>query len=163
MVLPHCFIVFGRYALDPPVETEMSVCLNDADNETCLALTDANRYTFDVSDWFPRPENKCWFPGLVINKCVPDSIKTSFTVTITGHHLVCSTSHFRVTMRPTKWSGCLLTGLYRTCQWRAVTVGSGGLTTCVAECRCEGDDCKRMTVHIPKLYEDWKICEININ
>ena len=156
--------MIGGYVLDPPVKTGMSARLNDADNQTCLALTDTEFYTFDAREerWFPRPQNKCVLSGLVIKRCVPAVVKTSFTVTIIGHHLACSTAHFKVAVRQTKWSSCHLAGLYRNCRWSGA-VDAGGLTTCVAACRCDGDDCKHLTIHIPKLYEDWQICEINVN
>ena len=156
--------MIGGYVIDPPVKTEMSTRLNDADNETCLALSDIDLYTFDARDgrWFPRPQNKCFLSGLVIKRCVPVGMNKSFTFTITGHHLACSTAHFKVAVRQTKWSSCHLAGLYRNCRW-SDAVETEGLTTCVAACRCDGDDCKHLTIHIPKLYEDWQICEININ
>ena len=68
---------------------EMSICLNDADNEACLALVDMDLYTFGAksSRCFPQPQKKCLLPGLVIKKSVPDTMNTSFTVTITGRHL----------------------------------------------------------------------------
>ena len=67
---------------------EMSICLNDANNEACLALVDRNLYTFGAksSRCFPQPQ-KCLLPGLVIKKSVPDTMNTSFTVTITGRLL----------------------------------------------------------------------------
>ncbi|KAI0227373.1 hypothetical protein LSAT2_022171, partial [Lamellibrachia satsuma] len=162
--LSYRSVVIGGYVLDPPVKMDMSTRLNDADNETCLALSDIDLYTFDAREerWFPRPQNKCFLPGLVIKRCVPVGMKTSFTVTITGYHLACSTAHFKVAVRQTKWSSCHLAGLYRNCRWSGA-VETGGLTTCVAACRCDGDDCKHLTIHIPKLYEDWQICEINVN
>ena len=147
------------------VEPEMSVRLKDSDNRTCVALADTDRYTFLANSgvWFPHPKNACWLSGLVIKRCVPDAIKTSFTLTITGHHLTCSTSHFKVQMQQqSKPSACHLAGKYRTCKWSGAADETGALTTCVAECQCQGDDCKQLVVHIPKLYEDWKICEINI-
>ena len=68
---------------------EMSICLNDADNDECMALVDRDLYTFGAksSRCFPQPQKKCLLPGLVIKKSVPDTMNTSFTVTITGHHL----------------------------------------------------------------------------
>ena len=160
-----CISVTGsaQPELDPSALMETSVRLNDADNETCLALTDADFYTFDASSsrWFPKPKNKCWLPGLVIRKSVPSTTKTSFTVTITGHHLTCSTSHFKVAMRQTKRPACKLAGEYRICKWTGA-VQSGGLTTCVAACRCEGDDCRHVTIHIPHVNEEWELCEIDI-
>ena len=68
---------------------EMSICVNNADNEACLALVDRDLYTFSAksSRCFPQPQNKCLLPGLVIKKSVSDTMNTSFTVTITGRHL----------------------------------------------------------------------------
>ncbi|KAK2156951.1 hypothetical protein NP493_1913g00009 [Ridgeia piscesae] len=155
--------MLGRYALEPPVKKEVSVLLNDADNGTCLALAETPHYKFDASDshWLPHPRQDCWMSGLVIQRCVPDRMKTSFTLTITGHHLSCSTSHFKVGVRKTKWSGCALAGKFIMCKW-GEAVMSGGLTTCKAACRCDGDDCKHVIVHFPQLYEEWRICEINM-
>ena len=151
-------LVLSHPVLDPPVEKEVSVRLTDANNETCMALRDTDYYTFDATacQWLPQAQHECWMPGLVIKKCVPDKLK-SFTVTITGHHLECSYSHFTVRMRYTKSSECEFTGKY--CKWSGA-VESGGLTTCVAVCLCEGDDCGHVTIHIPKLYAEWEICEI---
>ena len=145
------------------MKKEMSVLLNDADNGTCLALAETPRYRFDATDshWLPHPRPACWMPGLVIQRCVPDAMKTSFTLAITGHHLTCSMSHFMVGVRKTKFSGCALAGKFNTCKWREAVV-SDGLTTCVAACRCDGDDCKHVIVHFPRLHEDWQICEINM-
>lgn len=159
----HCFVVLGRYVLSPPVKKEMSVRLNDADNGTCLALAHTPLYRFDASEhrWLPHPLDNCWMSGLVIEKCVPDAIKTSFSLTITGHHLVCSMSHFWVGVRNTKWSGCALAGKFNMCKWREA-IESGGLTTCEAACRCDGDDCNHVIIHFPKLHEEWQLCEINI-
>ena len=152
------------YTLDPPLETAISRRLNDTNNDTCLALAEVDHYTFDAStgDWLPHPRNECWFPGLAIDISVPGGMTTSLTVTITGHHLKCSTSDFQVTMRSTAWEGCGLTGLYRICEWSGA-VESAGLTTCVAMCLCEGNDCTHVIVRIPRVYEEWEICEIDIN
>ena len=154
-------LVLSRPVLDPPVKKEMSVRLTDANNEICLALRDTDHYTFDASTsrWVPHPQHKCWMSGLVIKMCVPDKLKTSFTVTITGHRLACSSSYFKVAMRQTKSPKCEFAGKYNICKWSGV-VESGGLTMCVAECLCEGDDCHHVTIHIPKLYAEWEICEI---
>ena len=142
---------------------ETSVRLHDADNETCVALADVHHYTLDPTSGLrsPQPQYNCFLPGLTIRKSVPDGVNTSFTVTITGHHLVCSTSHFAVAMRQKKRSACELAGDYRRCVWRDA-VGSATLTTCVAECRCVGDDCSHVTIRIPKVYRTWQICEISI-
>ncbi|KAI0220727.1 hypothetical protein LSAT2_027780 [Lamellibrachia satsuma] len=150
--------------LDPPVPMEKAVQLNDANNDTCLVLAHTDMYTFSVSArrWAPQPRGKCVHPGLIIRKCVPDAIKASFTVMITGRHLVCSNAHIKVSIRHTKWPACETAGLYRICKL-SETTGSGlGLTTCIAKCICEGDDCKHVTIHIPNLQEDWEVCEIVI-
>ncbi|KAI0234890.1 hypothetical protein LSAT2_014709, partial [Lamellibrachia satsuma] len=125
--------VSEQFVLNPPVTTEMSVRLNDANNETCLALTDADYYSFDAgaSYWTPEPQTQCWLPGLIIKRCVPDRIKTSFTVAITGHRLICSTSYFQVTVQQTTLPDCDIAGRYIDCEW-GVAVESGALTTCVA-------------------------------
>ena len=75
--IAHCSAVIGGYVLDPPEKTGMSTRLNDADNETCLALSDMDLYTFDAREerWFPRPQNKCFLSGLVIKRCVPVVMK----------------------------------------------------------------------------------------
>ena len=142
---------------------ETSVRLHDADNKTCLALADVDLYTLDTTSrlWSPQSQYKCFLSGLIIRKSVPHGANTSFTVTITGQHLVCSTSHFEVAMRQTKRSACELAGDYRRCVW-SDAVESATLTTCVAECRCVGDDCSHVTIRIPKMYRKWQICEISI-
>ncbi|KAI0215078.1 hypothetical protein LSAT2_032899 [Lamellibrachia satsuma] len=153
--------MLSRPVLNPPVRNGMSVRLTDANNETCLALRDTDQYTFDASAsrWVPHPQHKCWMSGLVIKMCAPDKLKTSFNVTITGHYFECSSSFFKVAMRQTKSPKCEFAGKYNICKWSGV-VEYGGLTTCVAECLCEGDDCHHVTIHIPKLYAEWDICEI---
>ena len=142
---------------------ETSVRLHDADNETCLALADADLYTLDPTSGRPSPQSryKCFLPGLTIRKSVPVGVNTSFTATITGQHLVCSTSHFEVAMRQKKRSGCELAGDYRRCVW-GDGVESATLTTCVAQCCCVGDDCSHVTIRIPQVYRKWQICEISI-
>ena len=146
--------------LDPPANFETVFTMMDGDVKTCVALAGVAHYTVP-SRWVARPSDRCWTPGLLIKMLVPDTTKTSFTVTITGNRLTCSTSHFTVAMREKKWSACDHEGLFRKCQWKDA-VKKGGLTTCVAECQCEGNDCKHVTVHIPSVYEQWKICEIEI-
>ena len=150
--------------MDPPVTTELSDLLTDADNTTCLSVADVDLYTVDTSSsrWLPPPQHVCWLPGLRIDLVVYDVTATSFTVTVTGHHLTCSTSHFKVAMRQTRWwSACESAGEYRTCTW-SDAVQTGQLTTCVAACRCDGDDCSHVTILIPKKYKEWKICEIDV-
>ena len=161
----RCVVASSQPVLDPPVPMEKAVQLNDANNDTCLALAQMDMYTFSVSArrWAPQPRGKCVQPGLIIKKCVPDAIKASFTVMITGRHLVCSNSYVKVSIRHTKWPACEAAGLYRICKLSGTT-GSGieGLITCFAKCTCGGDDCSHVTIHIPNLQEDWEICEISI-
>ena len=144
----------------PPVNMNISARLNDRDNTTCMPLGDTAIYTFGGGRWVPQPRDKCWFPGMVIKQPVPDTNATKFNVTITGHHITCSKSHLLVSMRYTKKPGCELAGAYRACDWFDA-VQSGGLTSCVASCLCEGEDCKDVTIEMPKLYENWQICEID--
>ena len=144
--------------------TELSDLLTDADNDTCLSVADVDLYAVDPSSsrWQPSPQHVCWLPGLRIDLGVSDSAATSFTVSVTGHHLTCSTSHFKVAMLQTRWrSEYDLAGEYRTCTWTDA-VQSGQLTTCVAACRCDGNDCSHVIVHFPQKYQEWKICEIDI-
>ena len=145
---------------------EKAVQLNDDSNDTCLVLAQTDMYTWSAGArrWSPQPQGKCVHRGLVINRCVPEAIKTSFTVTITGRHLVCSIPDVIVSIRQTKWSYCETSGLYRKCELSgSIGSGSDGLTTCVAKCVCDGDDCKHVTIQIPKALELWAICEIDIN
>ena len=145
---------------------EKAVQLNDDNNDTCLVLAQTDMYTWSAGArrWSPQPQGKCVHRGLVINRCVPEAIKTSFTVTITGRHLVCSIPDVIVSIRQTKWSYCETSGLYRKCELSgSIGSGSDGLTTCVAKCVCDGDDCKHVTIQIPKALELWEICEIDIN
>ena len=151
--------------LDPPVKMEKAIHLNDDNNDTCLVLTQTDMYTWSAGArrWSPQPQGKCVHRGLVINRCVPEAIKTSFTVTITGRHLVCSIPDIIVSIRQTKWSYCETSGLYRKCKLTGSTGSvSDSLTTCVAKCICNGKDCKHVTIHIPTLQKRWEICEINI-
>ena len=145
----------------PPVKKDMSARLIDRDDKTCMPLGDTDVYTFDAGRWVPKPRDKCWFPGLVIKHLLPDTDATSFNVTITGHHITCSKSHFLVSMRYKNNPGCELAGAYRACDWHDA-VQSGGLTKCALSCLCEGEDCKDVTIEIPRLYENWQICEIAI-
>ncbi len=150
--------------MDPPAKPVVTSHLNDGNNETCMALGDTDHYTFDAVSgrWSPPPRNKWLLPGLLIARCVQDMIRRSLTVTVTGHHLTCSKSHFKVAMLQTRWrSEYDLAGEYRTCTWTDA-VQSGQLTTCIAECRCDGDDCSHVIVHIPQKYQEWKICELDI-
>ena len=150
--------------LDPPVKADMSAVLTDGNKETCLALGNADFYAFDAgtSRWSSEPQEKCWRPGLTIRTSVTACHKTPFKVTVTGQHLTCSTSHLEVAMRQTKWSSkCGFAGEFHRCKWNDV-IESGSLITCVATCHCDGNDCRHVTINIPKKHEDWKICEIEI-
>ena len=163
----YCFFysASSRPLLYPPVTMDKAVQLNDDNNETCLVLAQTDMYTWSTGArrWSPQPQGKCFDCGLVINRCVPQAIKTSFTVTITGRHLVCSIPDVIVSTRKTKWSNCETSGLYRKCELSGSTgSGSDGLTTCVAKCICNGKDCKHVTIHIPTLQKRWEICEIDI-
>ena len=151
--------------LDPPAKMQRSARLNDGNNDTCLSLASIDMYTFSTlsKKWNPQPQYVCLLSGLVIKKFVPDKLKASFTVSITGHGLVCADTHFAVAVRQAKWPSCEHAGLYRRCKMsRAVDSVTGGLITCVADCLCHGDDCKHATIHIPEKHEDWRICEIAI-
>ena len=148
--------------LDPPVNMDVMRRLNDANTDTCLSLASADMYTFSAlsSGWIPQPQDVCWFEGLAIQTHVPDQLKASFTIILTGHGLVCDNSHFNVMVRVTKSPLCPAAGEYIPCSLSGV--GHGGLTTCVAKCLCDGKDCKHATIHIPKMHEDWNICEITV-
>ena len=110
--------------------------LIDANNDTCLIMEDTEMYTFSPSmgQWLPRPQNACWRSGLVIKHRVPDNIKTSFKMRITGHRLTCAMSHLKVMTSNSDVSGCgLVSGNYQVCKLNGVTKPKpGSLTTCVA-------------------------------
>ncbi|KAK2170060.1 hypothetical protein NP493_1165g01074 [Ridgeia piscesae] len=150
--------------LDPPMSLVKSAQLVDANDDTCVALTVSAMYVYSVGLWNPQPQGKCWFPGLTIKRRVPESIKASFTVTITGRRLVCSTSHFEVFLRRSKWSECELSGKYHRCLLVSgpATTGNEALITCAATCECIGNDCEHVTVNIQTLQESWELCEIGI-
>ena len=139
--------------------------LNDADNATCLDLAHTDHYKFETSSsgWFPEPQHDCWIPGLVIKACLPNKGKTPVTIKITGHRLVCSESHFRVLVKQHALPNCVVAGKYDLCKLsEQADSDPEGLTTCAATCVCESNDCRHVTIQIPKKYEDWKICEISI-
>ena len=151
--------------LDPPAKMEQLVHIYDDNNNTCLSLASTDMYIFSTlsQKWNLQPQHACMLSGLVIKKFVPEHQKASFTVSITGHGLVCADTHFAVAVRHTKWPSCEHAGLYRRCKMnRAVNSATEGLITCVAECLCNGDDCKHATIHIPAKHEDWRICEITV-
>ena len=146
---------------DPPVGEELLMRVIDKDNSTCLELAHTDHYTFEGS-WIPQPQYECWLPGFVIKTTTPNN-KTSFTVRITGHRLVCSESHFTVAMRQQIWPVYAITKEYRACKLSVQAESDpDGLTTCATTCECEGDDCRHVHFHLPTKYEDWKICEINV-
>ena len=140
--------------------------LIDEDNATCLELAYTDHYTLVTSSsrWVPQTQQKCWLPGFTIKASTPNQTETSFTVRIIGHRLVCADSHFDVSMRQQIWPACAIAGVYRRCRLSGPTESdTEGLITCVATCVCEGDDCKHVTIHVPRKYEGWKICEINVD
>ena len=139
--------------------------LTDNDEATCLLLAETAMYTFYPNSrrWTPEPQGKCIHHGLMMKINVPSVIKVHVTVTITGRHLVCAISHLKVSMRQNKWPHCETAGRYRTCKLTGTTgPENGGLTSCVAKCTCDGDDCQHVYVQIPNLQEQWEICEIYI-
>ena len=87
---------------DPPAPLAVRDLLNDANNDTCISLSQTDMYTFSPSDrcWTPQPRVACWLSGLVIKKRVPDAIKKAFSVVITGRRLVCSNLRLMVRFEP---------------------------------------------------------------
>ena len=151
---------------DPPVKKELLVRLNDGDTATCLDLAQVDHYTFvaSIKRWFPPPQDKCLLPGLIFKASVSNKVKSPYTVRIFGHGLVCSDSHIVVSMRQKIVTGCAISGEYRRCKLTGPVVSNPvGLTTCVATCVCEGDDCAHVTVYLPTKYDAWKICEIHVD
>ena len=156
-------VVSTELELDPPMSVKQTAQLSDNKTDTCIALNASAMYTFTGDHWSPEPREKCWFPGLTIIKRVPEAIKASFTVTITGRHLVCSTSHFEVMLRISKLSKCELSGNYQTCKLSGTTSSvTEALITCAAKCECIGDDCEHVIINIPTLQESWELCEVGI-
>ena len=144
---------------------EKAIQLNDGSNDTCLVLAQTDMYTWSVGAqrWFPQRRGKCFHRGLIITRCVPEAIQASFTVTITGRHLVCSNSNMYVLIGKTNWSQCVTSGVYRKCTLSGnAESGRNSLTTCIATCICDGEDCKHLTIYIPNSPELWEICEIDI-
>ena len=150
--------------LDPPVKNEVAVRLVDNNNKTCMTLSTANMYTFSKhhGHFVPIPKDSCFHRGLVIKRCVPTSIKRSFSVAITGR-LDCSSSLLEVVMKETK-SSHECRGVYHVCNLSDATKSGDRLTTCVAECRCVGDDCSSIAINIEQYNDEWKwkICEITL-
>ena len=137
--------------------------LDDADSATCLDLTHIDHCTFETSSsgWFQEPQHDCGIAGLVIVVSLPNKAKTPVTDKITGHRLVCSESHFRVIVGQHTLPDCVVAGKYDLCKPGGPTE-SEGLITYAATCVCEGDDCRHVTIQIPKTHEDWKICELPV-
>ena len=149
--------------VDPPMSIEKSAQLVDANDETCVTLDNSAMYVYSVGLWNPQPQGKCWNPGLTIKRPVPEAIKASFTVTVTGRRLVCSRPHIEVALGITNWSKCKLAGIYRICTLSGpTTTGRDALITCSAKCACNGADCEHVTINIPTLLESWELCEIGI-
>ena len=150
--------------LEPPVKNKKAIRLIDGNNKTCMALSTANMYTFSKrhGHFVPFPKDSCFQRGLVIKRCVPSSIKRSFSVAITGR-LDCSSSLLEVVMKETK-SSHECRGAYHVCKLSDATKSGDSLTTCVAECRCGGDDCSSIAINIEQYNDEWKwkICEITL-
>ena len=136
--------------------------LYDDNTDTCQSLASTDMYTFSAlsGGWSPQPQDICWIDGLVIQTHVPDRLKTSFTVRVAGHGLVCDNFHLAVMVRLTKSPLCPVAGEYIHCALSGVD--HGGLTTCVAKCLCNKKDCRHATIHIPEMHKDWEICEITV-
>ena len=146
---------------------ELAIRLVDGDNNTCMQVSTANMYTLSthLGHFVPRPQDSCFRPGLSIKRCVPAHIKHSFSVTVTGRRLVCSSSLIELLLKHDKSQLKCGAGRHHRCQLRdATTSGGGGLTACVGECRCDGEDCSSLQVNIG-MYKDewnWSICEISL-
>ena len=143
---------------------EVARRLIDGNKNTCMALSTANMYMFSgrLRRFVPYPNDTCFLRGLAIKSCVPSSIKRSFSVTITGR-LVCSGSLVEVVIKREK-SSRKCGGLYHVCAIRDATRPGDDVTTCVAECRCVGDDCSSVTINIEDYKDEWKwkICEVSL-
>ena len=149
--------------LDPPMSLVKSAVLVDANNDTCFPLVSSMMYIYSDGKWIPQRKGKCMLGGLTVKRPVPEVIKASFTVTVTGRRLVCSTSNFLVLIRASKWSECELSRKYHRCVMSGpTTTGNEALVTCAAKCECSGDDCEHVTINIPELQEFWELCEIRI-
>ena len=149
--------------LDPPMSSLKSALLVDNNNDTCFPLVTSIMYIYTDGQWIPQRKGKCMFGGLSIKRRVPDEIKASFTVTITGRHLVCSSHHFLVLVRASKWTQCEISGKHYRCILSGpTTIGNEALVTCAAKCECIGDDCEHVIVNIPTLQKSWELCEIGI-
>ena len=147
--------------MDPPTPMSDRVVLNDDDNDTCISLADTDMYTFsrDAHRWIPQPLADCWEPGLSIIQRVPDGIKTTFSVAITGHRIACSHSRLTVMIKQADYLSCDLAGHYLVCEM-SEAVESDELTTCTAKCSCDRGDCRYMEINILDRHDDWELCEI---
>ena len=149
--------------LDPPMSLLKSAQLVDSNNDTCFPLVSSIMYIYSDGQWIPQRKGKCMLGGLTIKRRVPEAIKASFTVTITGRHLVCSSSQLMVLVRASKWSECEFSGEYPRCTLSGpTTTGNEALVTCAAKCECTGNDCEHVIINIPTLQETWELCEIGI-
>ena len=149
--------------LDPPMSVTKSAQLVDANNDTCFPLVSDIMYMFSDGQWIPQRKGKCMLGGLTIKRRVPEAIKASFTVIITGRRLVCSSSNFLVLVRASKWSQCEISGKHYRCTLSGpTTTGNEALITCAAKCECIGDDCEHVIINIPQLQKSWELCEIGI-
>ena len=148
---------------DPPAPYDVRALLNDANNDTCISLSETDMYAFSPIDrfWTPQPSASCFLKGLVITKRVPDAIKTAFSVEIIGRRLTCSNLRLKVMFERIENPSCEMSGHYRACTTNEATQ-SGDLTSCSAKCMCEGEECKQLTIHIPSKQDDWELCEIDI-
>jgi len=152
---------------DPPVTNETAFRLIDDNNETCVQLSTANMYTFStrLGSFFPPPQDICFLPGLAVKTWVPKCIKHSFSVTITGRRVVCSDSLIELLMKEDKSQLKCGGGGYHKCKLSDATKsGDGGMSTCVGECRCDGENCRSLQINIEEYKEEWNwsICEIRL-
>ena len=153
------------FTLSPPVEREKSLLMTDSDNTTCLALVDTELFRSGgaASFWSPRPKEECWMPGLSMSLDLEEKANASKIITITGHDLVCSVSHFEVDMLETEGTGCGIAGVYSICKWHDA-IENDGLVTCAADCACVGSACQHLNIYFPRLPGVlWDICEIRIS
>ena len=75
---------------------------------------------------------------------------------------MCANSHMTVMVRLEKEPPCPVAGPHSPCKLRGVSNDGSDLITCVAECHCDGKDCKHVTIYIPKKHEDWELCDVHI-
>jgi len=142
--------------LDPPVKEGTALRLIDGDVNTCMPLLSANMYTFSQphGQYVPFPKYVCFPSGLVIKKCVPSKITRSFSVAITGH-LDCFSESINLLMKRDKTQLKCGAGWYHRCKMTEAKSGEGGQTTCVGECRCDGEDCSSLDINIEDYKDEW--------